>query len=74
MRIAFIYNKGFRFQSPGSKVQRSKVSEVLAAGFSLLAAGQKQVTAYQLPGARDRQPDVITFEPLNPEPLNISDC
>jgi len=41
------------------KVSGSRVQEftVLAAGFSLLAAGRKPLTTYQLPGTKDQQPD-----------------
>ena len=50
---------------PRFRVQGVEGSEVLAAGFSLLAAGREQLTAYQLPGARDQQPDAKTFKLQN---------
>jgi hypothetical protein len=44
----------------------------LAAGFSLLAAGQKQNSVEPLPGARNQQPEARFLKTiLNAEPLNL---
>ncbi len=48
---------GFGCQSPGSKVQRSKVR--LAACFLLLAAGRPRD---KQPGTGDRKPELITLK------------
>jgi hypothetical protein len=59
--IGFWRLLGFRCQSPGSKVHRSKVQR--------LDNSRNKSDAMSMD--RGKQPAAITVEPLNPEPLNL---